>query len=214
MTLDNLASRIDAEFDAADARREQRKAERSEAYAGRQQRLEEFGDTVERLSGIWKPRLEALAHKFGERVDVSPVVEPGQRTGVFTFKSELAQIVLTFSVAPDPDVRNLIVSYDLKIIPILMKFDSHRHISFPLDAVDEAALADWIDDQIVQFVQTYLALHENNYYLRDHLVEDPIAGVRFPKYAAGATLQVGGKTYYFIDETTRSDFQRQQAAAE
>jgi YHS domain-containing protein len=47
--------------------------------------------------------------------------------------------------------------------------------------------------------------------LKDHLVEDPIAKVKFPKYAAGATLDVKGKTYYFIDEATRRDFEKKSS---
>ena len=130
----------------------------------------------------------------------------------FKFKSELASIDLRFAVAPDADVRNLIFTYDLQILPILMKFDSHDEIEFPLDAVDKAALGKWIDDRIVDFVKTYLSLHENQYYLKGHMVEDPIAKVQFPKYAAGATLEVGGKTHYFIDESTLREFQQKQAA--
>ena len=61
----------------------------------------------------------------------------------------------------------------------------------------------------MQFVKTYLSLHENQYYLKDHMVEDPIANVQFPKYAAGATLESGGKTHYFIDEATLREFQKQ-----
>ena len=68
----------------------------------------------------------------------------------------------------------------------------------------------WIDDRIVSFVRTYLALHENEHYLKDHMVEDPVAGVRFPKFAAAATLESGGKTFYFISDETRSEFQRRQ----
>ena len=37
-------------------------------------------------------------------------------------------------------------------------------------------------------------------------VEDPVAKVKFPKFAAGATLEQGGQTYYFIDESTKAQF--------
>jgi YHS domain-containing protein len=57
-----------------------------------------------------------------------------------------------------------------------------------------------------------ISLHENQYYLKGHMVEDPIAKVQFPKYAAGATLQHGGKTLYFINESTLRDFEPKQAA--
>lgn len=143
-----------------------------------------------------------------------PVIEPGRRSASFAFKSELAHIVLRFAAAPDPDVRNVVFSYDLQIIPVLMQFDSHDEIEFPLNAVDTAALAQWFDDRIVSFVKTYLAIRENQFYLKDQMVEDPIAKVLFPKFAAGATLEVEGKTIYFIDTTTRREFEQKQVASQ
>lgn len=206
----SLAERIDAEISAAFQRVEQLKTQKVEEFQGRQQRLEKFDQLVEELREVWRPRLDALAKKFGERVNVQPEVEPGRRSAGFKFKSELASIDLRFAVAPDPDVRNIVFTCDLHILPILMKFDSHDEISFPLDAIDKAALGKWFDDRIISFVKTYLSLHENQYYLKGHMVEDPIAKMQFPKYAAGATLEQGGKTLYFIDESTLREYQQKQ----
>jgi YHS domain-containing protein len=113
----------------------------------------------------------------------------------------------------DEDVRNLIFQYDLDIIPILMKFDSHAELKLPIEGIDREALGKWFDDRIISFVKSYLAVHQNNYYLKDHLVEDPIAKVRFPKFAAGAKLDWKGKTIYFLGEETRREFEQQQGAA-
>ena len=60
------------------------------------------------------------------------------------------------------------------------------------------------------FLLPYLSLHENEDYLKDHMVEDPVAGARFPKFAAGATLEWQGRTLYFIGEETRREFEKQQ----
>jgi YHS domain-containing protein len=211
-TANSLMDRIDAEFAAAEERAQQLKTQQKEEFQGRKQRLEKIGQLMEQLRNVWRPRLEALAQKFGERVNVHPTIEPGRRSASFAFKSDLARIDLRFAIAPDPDVRNLVFSYDLEIIPILMKFDSHDEIEFPLDAVDTTALGKWLDDRIVSFVKSYLAIRENQHYLKDQMVEDPIAKVTFPKFAAGATLEVKGKTVYFIDETTCHEFELQQAA--
>jgi YHS domain-containing protein len=208
----SLAERIDAEIAAAFQRVEQLKTQKVEEFQGRQERLEQFNHLLEELSEVWRPRLDALAKKFGERVKVQPRVERGRRSANFQFKSELANVELRFAVAPDPDVRNVVFTSDLQILPILMQFDSHDEIAFPLNAVDKEALGQWFDERIVSFVRTYLSLHENQYYLKGHMVEDPIAKVQFPKYAAGATLQQGGKTLYFIDESTLRQFEQNQAA--
>jgi YHS domain-containing protein len=48
--------------------------------------------------------------------------------------------------------------------------------------------------------------------LKDMFVEDPVASVRFPKYLASSTLERDGRTYYFVDEETRREFEKQPAA--
>ncbi len=208
MPTDTLADRIDAEFAAARQRIDRLKAEKVDEFRARQERLERFENVLESLRNVWTPRLNALAQKFGDRVKVQPDITPGRRSAALAFNSELANVDLRFSVSPDEDVHNLIFTYDLHILPILMKFNSHAEIQFPLDGVDENKLARWFDDCCVDFVRTYLSLHENEYYLKDHMVEDPIAKVRFPKFAAGATCLHEGKTYHFIDDYTLKEFQK------
>jgi YHS domain-containing protein len=183
------------------------------AFQEREQRFEQFVKLLDQLRDIWRPRLEALAQRFGERVKVTPSVEPARREAIFAFQSPLARICLRFSASTNADVTKVIFNYDLQILPILMQFEPHAELEFPLDAVDQEALGRWIDDRIVTFVRTYLALHENEYYLKDHMVEDPVARVRFPKYAAGATLEWGGKTYFFVAAETRREFEKKQGIA-
>src|SRR5262245_11964081 len=68
----------------------------------------------------------------------------------------------------------------------------------------------------VAFVKTYLAVVRQDEALREHLkdqlVEDPVAKIRFPKYLAASTLERDGRTYYFVDEDTRREFEKQPAA--
>jgi YHS domain-containing protein len=212
--VDDLARRIDAEFAASAEKLKQFQARKVEEYHGREERLGQFGRLCDELRGVWAPRLEALARRFGKEVTLTPKVTPSQREATFAFQSKLARIELKFTVSTDPEVRRLVLDYHLEIIPILMRFDAHRQVEYPLDAVDRAAAAQWIDDRIVDFVRTYLALHENEYYLKDHMVEDPIAGVRFPSLAASGKLGWKGKTYYFIDDNTRREFARQNGISE
>jgi YHS domain-containing protein len=208
--IDNLMGRIDAEFSSVDAKIKKQQAEQLQDYRERQRRLEQFGRVLDELRDIWRPRLEALAGRFGERVKVTPRLTPSRREAVLQLRSELANVSLTFSVYTDRDVRNLTLASDLRIVPILMKFDSHSEIEFPLDRVDRPALGRWMDDCIINCVRTYLALHENEHYMRQEMVADPITQVRFLKQAAGATLDYEGQKYYFVDEESRGEFARQK----
>jgi len=205
--MSTLLNRIDAEFSALDAKIKRAQGEKQDEHKDRQQRLAAFEKEMETLPDVWKPRLEALIQRFGDKAKVTPRLEATSRAVAMNFQSELAKIHLRFSAAIDQDVRRLILLYDLEILPTLMQFDSHAQAEWPLDAIDRKAIGEWVDDRIVSFVKTYLSLHENEYYLKEHMVSDPVAGVRFPKFAAASTLDWGGKTYYFIGDETRREFE-------
>jgi YHS domain-containing protein len=209
----SLASRLDAEFSALEGKIKKLQGEQVRGYEQRQERLEQLGKVFDELRDIWKPRLELLVKKFEGRVQAAPRIVPATREATFTFQSRLANVRLKLSASTDRDIQKLILSYNLEIIPVLMRFKHHDEVEFPLNAVDKEAVAKWIDDRIVDFVQTYFAMGENEIYLRDQMVEDPVAHVTFPKYAAATTLEWQGRTFYFIGEETRREFEKQQGIA-
>jgi YHS domain-containing protein len=206
--ISKLLARIDSEFAAGEQKVKAFQAEQTQAYEGRQNRLKTFEEVCDKLGDIIRPRLEALSQRFGERVKVTPEVGAERRQATFKFDSNLAHIDLRLRASTDQDVRKLVLDYELQILPILMKFEPHKQAEFPLEAVDPAAVAQWLDDRIVDFVRTYLSLHQNEYYLKDHMVVDPVAQVRFPRFAAASVLERQGKKYYFISEKTRSEFEK------
>lgn len=206
--VSSLASRIDAEFSAVEEKVKQFQAQQVEQHRQREKRLEQLNKVFDELREIWRPRLDLLVRKFGDRVKATPRIVPSTREATFEFQSNLARVSLRFSALTDRDVRKVILAYDLGIIPVLMRFKNHDEIEFPLEAVDKAAVAKWIDDRIVEFVQTYFSMGENELYLKDQMVEDPVAHVRFPKAAAASLLEWGGQKFYFIGEDTRREFER------
>ena len=208
--ISSLSSRIDAEFSAVEEKVKKSELEKVKEQKQRQERLEQLTRVFEEMRDIWRPRLELLVKKFGDRVQTTPRVVPSTREATFDFQSNQARVRLKFSSFTDRSIQKVILSYDLEIIPVLMNFKHHDEVEFPLNAVDKAAAAKWIDDRIVDFVQAYFSLGENEIYLKDQLVEDPIAHVRFPRQAAATTLEWQGQRFYFIGEETRREFEKQQ----
>jgi len=204
--LDQLLKRIDAEFHSVENKVKQAQLENMQEYRDRQERLTKFEQVMNDLRDIWKPRLEALQQRFGDKVKISPRVTPSSREATFEFQSNLARIRLKFCAYADKDVKQVHLTSDLDIVPVLTQFDAHSEMKFPVTSPDKAAIAKWIEDRIVSFVQTYLSIHENNFYLKDHLVRDPISNVEFPKYAAGATVEWKNATYYFVDDVSKTEF--------
>ncbi len=213
MQNNTLASRIDAQFLAVAEKVKQFQTEQLEAHKGRQKRLEKLAQVFEELREIWKPKLDLLVAKFGERVKVTPRIVPATREATFDFKSSVAHVRMRLSAFTDVQVTKLVIAYDLEIIPVLMNYTPHAELEFPLDKVDKEAVGKWIDDRIVEFVQTYLSMGENDYYMKDSMVEDPIAHVRFPNMAAACSLEWGGSKYYFISDETRKEFALQHKIA-
>ena len=208
--ISNLASRIDAEFSAVEEKVKKFQDEQAEAYKKRQQRLDQLGKVFDQLRDIWSPRLELLVKKFEGRVQATPRVMPSAREATFDFQSRLARVRLKLSAFTDREIQKLILGYDVEIAPVLMRFKHHDEVEFPMDRIDKEAVAKWMDDRIVDFVQTYFSMGENEIYLKDQMVEDPIAHVHFPKVAAATTLEWQGKKFYFIGEETRREFEKQQ----
>ena len=63
-------------------------------------------------SEVWRPRLEALAQKFGDRVKVEPRIAGSSRDATFQFQSSVARISLKFSAYASDDVQKIVVAYD------------------------------------------------------------------------------------------------------
>ncbi len=138
--LNMLAGRIDAEFQAVEQKIKRFQTEQVQEHKARQQRLEQLGKLFDELRDIWGPRLEVLVKKFGDRVQTKPRIVPSTREVTFNFQSRLARVRLKFSAYTDRDIQKLILSYDLEIIPVLMRFNPHAEVEFPLNAVDKEAL--------------------------------------------------------------------------
>jgi YHS domain-containing protein len=211
--ISNLANRIEAEFSTVEEKVKKFQVEQVGAHKQRQQGLEQLGKVFDELRDIWRPRLELLVKKFEGQVQATPRIVPSTREVTFDFQSRLARVCLKFAAFTDRDIQKVILSYDLSIIPVLMRFKHHDEVEFPIDKVDKEAVAKWIDDRIVDFVQTYFSMGENEIYLKDYMVEDPIAHVRFPKQAAAMALEWKGQKFYFIGEETRREFAEQNKIA-
>jgi YHS domain-containing protein len=135
-----------------------------------------------------------------------------------TFAATVAKVTLRFEVFPDEDVRHVRLECTQEFIPTLVPYDKQSALEFPLDGVQDDGVVQWFDDRIVAFVKAYIALVRQDAtlqeQLKDQLVEDPVAKIRFPKYLASSTLERNGRTYYFVDEDTRREFEKQPVAQE
>jgi hypothetical protein len=156
----DLAKRISLEFSSAAERDKELLGGQEQLTAEQQSRLEQFGKVVDELREVWKPRLELLVKEFGNRVQTSPHIAPSERHVTFTLQSSKAHVNLRFSALPDRDFQRLILGYLLEISPAVIHYKPYGELEFPLNAVDKQAVAKWMDDRIMDFVQMYLSVGE------------------------------------------------------
>jgi YHS domain-containing protein len=210
--VSNLAKRIKLEFSSAAEKDKELPGGKVQDAKQRQDRLEQLGRVFDELREVWKPRLELLVKEFGSRVKATVHVVPSMRDATFYFQSDSAHVRLRFTALTDRDFQRLILSYLLEITPAVVHYRPYAQVEFPLNAVDKAAATTWIDDRIIEFIQTYLSTGEPELCPKDQMVEDPIARIRFPKFAAAATLERKGEKFYFVSEETRRKFEAEQQA--
>ena len=72
--VDTLLKRIDDEFAALEGRMKRAQQEQLEKHHEKQKRLATFESILAELPAVWRPRLEALVKRFGDKVKVTPKV--------------------------------------------------------------------------------------------------------------------------------------------
>lgn len=213
--IDSLVQRIDQEIAAEVKRQVQGWAGTLQANREREARVQRYEDEARRIIDLLKPRLDAFLERFKPVVKVDPVVREHTRAVTLSFAATVAKVTLCFQVLPDPEVNHVRLEGTLEIVPVVVRYDRQSALEFQLGEVDDDAIVRWFDDRIVDFVKTYVAVVRQDAALReklkDQFVEDPVARIQFPKYLAASTLERDGKSYYFVDEGTRREFERRPA---
>jgi YHS domain-containing protein len=211
-----LTSRIDQELEVEVQRQKAAWTEVARVNRERAPRLERFDAVATRVIAQLKPRLEAFIERFQPVVKAEPSVREHTRAMHLTFSATIAKVTLQFEVFPDREVKNLRLECTQDFIPAFVPYDKQAFVEFPFEAVPDDAVVQWFDDRIVAFVKAYIALirqdSEFQEHLKDVLVEDPVAKIRFPRFLAASTLERDGQTYYFVDEETRREFEKTPAA--
>ena len=214
--LHDLTNRIDQEVAGEVGRQKAAWAQLVQANRERGLRLERYETEAKHIIELLKPRLAAFIERFKPVVKDEPMVREHTRAMKLTFAATVAKVTLLFEVFPDEDVNHVRLECTQEIIPVVVRYDKQSVLEFPLGGVRDDAVVQWFDDRIVAFVKAYIALVRQDAalmeQLKDQLVEDPVAKIRFPKNLASSTLERDGRTYYFVDEDTRREFEKQPAA--
>jgi YHS domain-containing protein len=168
-----------------------------------------FSQTAAKLiTDIVQPRVETLVKHFDNaRLDEQRLPQQYFCPSTFTHSNRFpASVNLTIGVAHDDQIRNVVLYCDLDILPIFIKFTPHQETVLPLDQVNEVQAATWVDQRILEFLDTYLQLEQSDQYQQQMLVTDPVCGMRIRRSRVAAEQEYRGVTYFFCAERCRDQF--------
>jgi len=172
-------------------------------------RHQQFTVLADRLmKDIVRPRLEKLASYFDNAATQAPE-ESGLHQGVCVFKHTdrfPARARLELGLSHDRQAENLLLTYRLEILPIFFDFPRQDECLLPLQALDDAKVAAWIEDKVVAFLDAYLRLEIHPTYQSDNMAMDPVCGMSVNKLHAAAQMVHRGVTFYFCVEDCKKKF--------
>lgn len=113
---------------------------------------------------------------------------------------------LDLFVCPDARIENVLVESGLTTVPFYVELQGQGRVSFPLEQVNDAQLAKWVDERMSAFVDAYLQVVEAFKYQRENAVVDPVCRVPINKLYAVAVVNLNGQAFYFCRESCQWRF--------
>jgi YHS domain-containing protein len=108
-----------------------------------------------------------------------------------------------------PAASSLKARYDIEILPTLMDFKREEEKSFSFNGSDEP-IGLWVEEKIVDFIDTYLRLESHPLYQKDNIVIDPVCGMQISAVAATSRIEWSGRTIYFCSELCKEAFPKRE----
>lgn len=206
---DSFELEIQQRLNTATARNQREQQQLQARMVELEQRHDTFVKRAERLiTEIVRPRVEKLVTYF-DNSRLREIADSGSyRCGCVLSHTPRfpATVSFDFGVGHDEQIGKVLLYSDLEILPVFFKFSPHAATEFPLDQVDDALAAKWVEQQVLSFVDTYLQLEQSDQYQQESLVTDPVCGMRIRKSIAVGNQTCHGTTYYFCSEMCAKKF--------
>ena len=203
--LREFADRVAAKMCEA-RQNDERAGEAAHYMAQFESKYQQFEQMANRLlAEIVQPRLAIVAHLFpGARV--RPTVEEHRCVAWFGYCQRFpATARVEFTADYNQPLDQLILRYELRIMPSFLKYDGNDKLPFLLGNEDEAQMADWVEGRLLSFLDAYLQLDQGDEESTVVLATDPVCGMQV-NAATAIRAEQQGHPYYFCSEQCRQRF--------
>ncbi len=175
--------------------------------APRRRRFEAIAPRI--VQTVIRPRIETLA-SFFPNASVDRAEHDDRCVCWFGYSDQFpANTKVEIAVEHDERIENLVIHYELYIMPVFLKFDAHDKLTMPLGGVDDQAIADWVEGKLLTFLDTYLRLDRGEDNFEDEVVVDPVCGMRISRSSARAKMDYRGHPYFFCTDECQQRFAKE-----
>lgn len=210
----DFTKRLEQVITAAETARARQSREMETTMAEREAAERKFEQMAVDLFGrVIRPRVEALTSGLGAMPLVRYEMDQCQTAvGVHTrcvFARTTrfpATTTLTVGVLHDQVKGGASVFCRVEVVPVLFDFTKEDHLDISLDAPDEQAVAQWVGDRLLRFLDLYLSLETDPRYQAQNVVQDPVCGMQVSGAVAEHHVEHHRHTYHFCSQTCRDKF--------
>ena len=180
------------------------------AVAGRREQFQQL--SVRLLEAVIVPRVDALRRHFANASPTSDT-PPGRYACWFGYCDRFpATTQVSFAVEHDVRFETVAVCYEAWMMPVFIKLNERDKLAAPLREVQEEAVAEWVEQRLLDFLDAYLRIDRGGDDFADEVATDPVCGMRISRAAAAATADYRGHPYYFCSDQCHERFTREPTA--
>lgn len=162
------------------------------------------------LDHVIQPRLTTVAGLF-PNASCEDEESAFTRSCHFQWSSRFPTLAsIAFSVEHDVRIEQLRIHSRAWMMPRFTPLVEQDHLRSPLKRVEEAKVSDWVEERLLEFIDTYLRLDCRRQDVTD-VATDPVCGMKLSVAEADAMSSYYGHPYYFCSEGCLKLFEKDPA---
>lgn len=177
------------------------------------ERRAQFERLASRLSEtVIQPCLETLAAYF-TNASVKKDEPAGQCSCWFGYCERFpASTKVAFAVEHDIRFEKVAVCYEASMMPVFIKLNERDKLTSPLDAAEDDAVGNWVEQRLLEFLDAYLRIDRGGEDFDEEAATDPVCGMRISRSSAAASAAHLGHPYYFCSTDCQVKFSQNPTA--
>ena len=197
-TLEEFRYKLKSQVKAAASAPRWQSSEAEAYMTALRSRRQQFDEAARSLvATVIKPRLDTVVELFRSARTMTD--EQACRCWCWFACSERFPVTakVEFALEHDESVEHLFVRYEACLMPVFVRFQPHDKLTIRLDEINPEQIAGWVEERILEFLETYLHHDRGQDDLEEDILTDPVCGMRLQRSDVRAQAEYRGHPYFF-----------------